>query len=204
MLTFRSSVIAMALLLSAAIVQAGLFDLDEQPTSHTKSRQQYHGFSVKPPSAPGWYVRISEQTPVHAIYRRHLATKTHTFFASVSFGEFDKSVQVDDALVPNFVSEPERTEVLENSHQTDESRPTRCIRYTIRYRDKHAPNSTGAVLVTIDRGFVCAHPTIPGAGIRASFSERGLEGELDSSLWSELEDFLKGVHIESAPGTPVA
>ncbi len=141
---------------------------------------------------------------MNAIYRRQLATKTHTLFAAVSFGELDKSVPVEEALVPSVVSDPARTEILENSHQTDESRPTQCIRYTIRYLDKHAPNSGGAMLVTIDRGFVCAHPTIPGAGIRASFSERGLEGELDSSQWSEFEDFLKGVHIESAPGTPVA
>jgi len=202
----RSGWRAMAItsLLAAASVQAGLFNLDEPSTTHTKSRQQYHGFSVSPPIGSGWYVRISEQTPMHAIYRRKLATKTHTLFAAVSFGELDKSVPVEEALVPSVVADPGRTDILENSHQIDESRPTRCIRYTIRYLDKHAPNSDGAVLVTIDRGFVCAHPTIPGAGIRASFSERGLESELDSSQWSEFEDFLKSVHIESAPGTPVA
>ena len=203
-MTFRWSSLTLAVLLVGVAVQASLFDLDEQPTTHTKARQQYHGFSVAPPMKPGWFVRISEQTPARAIFRRHLSTKTHTFLASVSFGELDKSVPTDQALVPGVVSDPNRTEVVENTHQSDGSRPTPCIRYAIRYRDLHAPNAGNAVLVTIDRGFVCAHPTIPGAGIRASFSERGLEGELDSSLWSDFEAFLQDVHIESAPGTPVA
>ena len=196
---------SLLVLLSCAVsANAGLFGPDEQPTSRTKPRHQYHGFSVKPPTSNGWVVKISEQTPNGAIYRHQLPTKTHTFVAGVGLVRLDPSLPVEEALVPRGLANSDRIEVLENSHEVDNGRKATCIRYSIRYKDKGAPNSGGATLVMIDRGFVCAHPTIQGEAIRASFSERGLESELDPQLWSEFEDFLKGVQIESAPGVPAA
>src|SRR5438874_5053605 len=156
------------------------------------------------PHECGWVVRISEQNTDHAIYRRLLPTKTHTFVAVVSLVRLDQTLSVEQALAPQGIRNTDRTEVLENTHQPDTSRKTTCIRYSIHFKDKHAPNSPEATLDTTDRGFVCAHPTIPGTAVRASFSERGLENELDPSLWAELEDFLKDVQIESAPGVPAA
>lgn len=196
---------ALVVMLTCGVsASAGLFGPDEQATSRIKPRQQYHGFSVKPPISAGWIVRISEQTPNSATYRRQLPTKTHTFVAGVGLVGLDPSLPVEEALVPHGLANSDRMDVLENSHEVDTSRKTTCIRYSIHYKDKGAPNSGGATLDMIDRGFVCAHPTIKGAAVRASFSERGLEGELDPALWSELEDFLKGVQIESAPGVPAA
>ncbi len=194
----------LVLLAAAVAADAFPFGRDEQPTSHTKPRHQYHGFSVKPPTSAGWVVRISEQNTDHAIYRRLLPTKTHTFLAVVSLLRLDQTLSVEEALVPQGIRNTDRTEVLENTHQPDASRKTTCIRYSIHFKDKRAPNSPEATLDTTDRGFVCAHPTIPGTAVRASFSERGLENELDPSLWAELEDFLKDVQIESAPGVPAA
>jgi hypothetical protein len=194
----------LVLLAAAVVANAFPFGRDEQPTSRTKPRHQYHGFSVRPPTSPGWVVRISEQNPEAAVYRRLLATKTHTFVALVGLVRLDQSLPVEEALVPRGIANTERTEVLENTHQPDTSRRTKCIRFSIHFKDRHAPNSPDAALDTTERGFVCAHPTIPGTAVRASFSERGLEGELDPTLWAELEDFLKGVQIESAPGVPAA
>lgn len=192
------------LLCSSAQVTAFNFGGDVQPTTHTKRRQQYHGFSVQPPVSPGWFVTISEQSPARATYRHPLPTKTHTFVASVVFGQLDKSMPIEDALVPHGLANSDRMQVLEDSHQTDESRRTKCIRYTIHIKDNHAPNAPDDVLDLIDRGLVCAHPTIPDSYVRASYSERGLESELDSKLWADFEEFLRGVQIESAPGVPAA
>ena len=188
----------------SAQVMAFSFGGDVQPTTHTKRRQQYHGFSVQPPVSPGWFETISEQIPARATYRHPLPTKTHTFVASVVFGPLDKSLPIEDALVPHGLANADRMQVLENSNQPDESRKTKCIRYTLRLKDNHAPNAPDETLDLIDRGLVCVHPTIPDAYIRASYSERGLESELDSNLWVDFEDFLHGVQIESAPGVPAA
>jgi len=197
--------LGLLVLLSTAVTAAAFpFGRDEQPTSHTKPRHQYHGFSVKPPTSSGWVVRISEQIPERATYRRLLPSKTHTFLAGVSLVRLDQTLAVEDALVPHGIVNTDRTEILENTHQPDTSRKTTCIRYSIHFKDKHAPNSPDATLDTLDRGLICAHPTIPGMAVRAAFSERGLETELDPSLWGDFEDFLKGVQIESAPGVPAA
>jgi hypothetical protein len=203
-LSARMSMVGALLLFAGCAAAPGYLGPDVQPTSLTKPRQQYRGFSVRPPLGAGWTVRVSEQTHERATYRRELPTKTHTFIASVGLVQLDKSLPVEDALAPSGFANSERYVVLENSHEPDHSRKTTCIRYSIRLQDKQAPNSPGAPLVLIDRGLVCAHPTLPGMAVRASFSERGLEGELDPALWTDFEEFLRGVQIESSPGVPAA
>jgi hypothetical protein len=192
------------LVASSTRVTASNVDSDVQPTTNVESRQQYFGFSVRPPASPGWFVTISEQSPRRATYRHALPTTTHTFVASVVIGQLDKSVPIDDALVPHGIANSDRMQVVENSHRTDESRKTKCIRYAIHIKDNHPPNAPDDVLDLIDLGLVCVHPTIPDSYVRASYSERGLESELDSKLWADLEEFLRGVQIESAPGVPAA
>jgi hypothetical protein len=182
----------------------GYMGPDVQPTRHTQSRQQYRGFSVHPPMGAGWIVRVSEQSPQQATYRRELPTKTHTLIAGVGLVQLDKSVPLEEALAPRGFENSQRYEVLENSHEPDHSRGLTCVTYSIRLRDKQAPNSAGAPLILIDRGFVCAHPTFPGMAVRASYSERGLESELDAGLWADFRAFLDGVQIESSPGVPAA
>jgi hypothetical protein len=189
---------------ASASVVAFDFGRDVQPTTHTKRRQQYHGFSVQPPISPGWFVTISEQTPARATYRHPLPTNTHTFIASVVIGQLDKTVPVEDALVPHGFADSTRVQVVENTHQVDDSRKTKCIRYAIHFKDNHAANAPNDVLDMIHRGLVCVHPTIPDSFIRASYSERGIESELDPQLWADFEEFLRGINIESAPGVPVA
>ena len=201
---FAACLISVLLLCASSKVTAFNFGSDVQPTTHTKRRQQYHGFSVQPPISPGWFETISEQSPGRATFRHPLPTKTHTFLASVVFGQLDKSMPIEDALVPHGLANSDRMQVLEESHQPDESRKTKCIRYTLRLKDIHAPNAPDEVLDLIDRGLVCVHPTIPDTYVRASYSERGIESELDSNLWADFEEFLRGVQIESAPGVPAA
>src|SRR5258708_5964344 len=86
-------------LLGAAVAAdaSPFFGPDEQPTSHTKPRHQYHGYSVKPPTSAGWFVRISEQTANSAVYRRRLPTKTHTFVAVVNLVRLDQSLPIEEA-----------------------------------------------------------------------------------------------------------
>jgi hypothetical protein len=112
----------------------------EQPTSLTLTRQQYRGFSVKPPTSLGWTVRVTEQSPLQATYRRSLPTKTHTFVAAVSLIQLDKNLAIEEALVPHGLSDSERVRSLENSHQPDTSRKATCIRYSIHYQDLKAAN----------------------------------------------------------------
>ena len=180
------------------------FGPDVQPTTHIQARQQYRGFSVHPPVSLGWFVKISEQTHERAIYRHPLSSQSHTFLASVGLFQLNKSLSTEEALIPGGFSDASRYQVLENSHETDNSRKTTCIRYSIRLKDLSAPNSPGVPLIMIDRGFVCAHPTMPGLAVRASYSERGLEQELAPEIWKDWDEFLRGVQIESSPGVPAA
>jgi hypothetical protein len=188
----------------AVATAPGYLGPDVQPTNHTQSKQQYRGFSVHPPMNAGWTVKVSEQSPQQAIYRRELPTNTHTLIAGAALVQLDKSVPLEEALPPRGFENSQRYDVLENSHEPDHSRKLTCVTYSIRLKDIQAPNSPGAPLILIDRGFVCAHPTFPGMAVRASYSERGLESELDAGLWGDFQAFLSGVQIESSAGVPAA
>jgi len=99
----------------------------------------------------------------------HCGPARHTFVASVALIQLDTTVPLEESLIPHGVGNPERSEVLEQTHEPDTSRKTQCIRYSIRLLDKAAPNSGGADLCLIDRGLICAHPKMPGMAVRASF-----------------------------------
>lgn len=199
--TLALALVALALGCGRAVAP-GYFGRDYTPTALTAARHQYHGFSVAPPRGPNWRVRVSEQSSDAAIYRQELASETHTFVASVKLIRLEENVPFEESGVPHGLSDPARYTVLENTHQPDGSRKTQCIRYSVRLLDKAAPNSPNAPLLFVDKGLVCAHPTIPGVAVRASFSERGLPQESDPRLWDALEAFLQGVQLESAPGVP--
>jgi hypothetical protein len=61
----------------------------------------------------GWTVKVSEQSPQQAIYRRELPTKTHTLVASVALVQLDKSVPLVETLAPHG---------FENSHPENGTR----------------------------------------------------------------------------------
>jgi hypothetical protein len=112
---FAACLMFALLICPGAQVTAFNFGGDVQPTTQSKRRQQYHGFSVQPPVSPGWFVTISEQSPGLATYRHPLPTKTHTFVASVVFGQLDKSMSIEEALVPHGLANSDRIQIVEDS-----------------------------------------------------------------------------------------
>jgi hypothetical protein len=184
-------------------IAPGYVGPNEVATWGTKGRHQYHGFSVEPPRARGWNVRVNEQRPNSAVYRLELPSKTHTFVAVASLLRFESDLPIPEALVPRAPTNSPN-EVLSLTHEPDLTRKTPCIRYSLELRVRNAVNSPGQPLRLVERGLSCAHPTVPGAGVRAFFSERGLPHELDPSLWEGLEAFLGSVQLESAEGVPVS
>ncbi len=180
----------------------GYFGPDDIATATSAPRHQYRGFSIAPPRGVGWQVRVSEQRPDAAVFRRPLVTPTHTFVAESYLIQLMNDVPFERAAAPRGLDDPMRFDVLENTHAVHEGPPGRCLRYTIRLADKSAPSARGATLHLLERGLVCAHPSMRDTGVRASFSERGLPAELDPSLWTELDAFLNSLQLESAPGVP--
>ena len=66
--------------------------------------------------------------------------------------------------MPHGLTNSDRMQVLDESHQSDESRKTKCVRYTLRLRDNHAPNAPDEVLNLIDRGTYFGRATISRPG----------------------------------------
>lgn len=52
-------------------------------------------------------------------------------------------------------------------------------------------------------GFVVLHPSLERTVIRAYYSQRGKEDELDDALDDIGQSLIDGVVLDSAPGTPV-
>lgn len=182
----------------------GYIGPDHIRTAETKSRLQYRGFSVSPPVGRDWWVTVSEQNSAHAIFRRELSSSTHTFFAGVNLVQLDAKLPFEVAARQDHVADVSRFQMQEYQQQPDGSRPGKCLRYSSRTVDTKAPNSAGVSLQLLMRGFVCAHPSMENTAVTAYYSERGLPSELDPSLWNDLDNYLRGVQLESAPGVPAS
>lgn len=174
------------------------------PTSRVSERLQQRGLSVRPPRGATWMVDVNEQTPLVAIFRQDLPSKTHTFLAMAGLVQLEPGVPFEQAAAPQGFDDPARYDVLEYKVEPDTSRNTPCIRYTLGLLVKTSPNAPNAPLQMLERGAVCAHPTMRDMAVRALFSERGMPEEMDPALWSGFDDFIQGIHIESAPGVTVA
>ncbi len=179
-------------------VAPGYVGPNEVATSMASHRQNHYGFSIQPPQSRGWRVRANEQRPQEAVYRRDLPTNTHTFIAQAYLIELPSDVPFEQAAIPSGFSDADRYQVIENNHEPYTGPHGRCVRYSTRLADQAAPNAKGEILHLLEKGVVCAHPTIPGAAVRASFSERGLPAELEPGLWQEFEAFVEGLQLESA------
>lgn len=174
------------------------------PTSRVSERLQQRGLSVSPPRGGAWMVDLNEQTPLEAVFRQELPSTTHSFLALAVLVHLEPGVPFEQAAALQGFDDPARYEVLEYKVQPDTSRKTPCTRYTLRLLVKTSPNAPNTPLQMLERGTVCAHPTMRDMAVRASFSERGIPTEMDPALWSGFDDFLGGIQIESAPGVPVA
>lgn len=172
------------------------------PTSRVSERLQQRGFSVRPPRGGTWMVEVNEQTPLEAVFRQELPSKTHTFLAMVVLVRLEPDVPFEQAAAPQGFFESARYEVLEYKVEPGTSRNTDCIRYTLRLLVKTSPSAPNTPLQMLERGTVCAHPTMQDMAVRASFSERGMPEEMNPTLWSDFDDFIEGIHIESAAEPP--
>jgi len=181
----------------------GYFGPSDVPTTTTAPRHQYRGFSIAPPRGSGWFLLGSEQRPDAAIFRRTLFTRTHTLIAEAyAIPLPHERLPFEQAAAPRGLDDPERFDVLENTHAVYQAPSGPCLSYAIRLADKSSRKARGALLHLLERGLVCAHPSLPDTAVRASFSERGLPDELDPHLWTELDAFLNSLQLESAPGVP--
>lgn len=165
-------------------------------TSQVADRLHRKGFSVAPPRGQGWVTHTKEKSSHGVHFHRALSNKSHTFIASATIGQLEQGIAFEQAAMPHGFFDAARHELLDSKVEPDNSRNTPCIRYTIRLLVKYSPNSPDTPLHMLERGIVCAHPTIANTSVRASFSERGIPAELDESLWADLEYFISGLRIE--------
>jgi hypothetical protein len=204
-LTSRGSILLLGVLLTSC---ASLFDrvsyLDMKP------RLQYQGFSFARPPNPYWYFLRSEEEYTSVTLRRDLspATPTHSFYAIVSLGGLERDPQSHDDFAELARSKGQHALYEVTTVYYEQSLITKqgqwCIRFDSRHNVRGAPVAPDQELVMNMAGFRCRHPYWPRTTLDFFYSERGLPNELDPKLAEEGEEFLKGVSIDVAPGTPAS
>lgn len=163
-------------------------------------RLQYVGFSIERPAGASWFLRPSEQKRDRALLRRDVGDLPHSFFfevqmvqlerAAVSHEEFAQLARMDGHLTPP------RFELVTYRQERVTVQGQWCIRYDSTVRDLASPRSPGQVLVVVERGFVCKHPSWPGAVVTMHYSEQALPDGLLPVLYAEGEELLRGTRIE--------
>lgn len=173
-------------------------------------RLEYQGFSFDRPPNPYWYFLQSEQSYTQVVLRRDFFTpsKTHTFYALVGLGQIASQPKTHEEFA-ELARSPYQRAAYEVRTVSYEQRPTTrqgqwCIRFESSYAAIGAPPAPDRELSMILRGYRCLHPTWPRTTLDFYYSERGLADEMDAELHEEGEQFLNGVRIDVAPGTPAA
>jgi hypothetical protein len=170
-------------------------------------RLQYRGFSILRPEHSAWFVRVSEQIPPHATIRCRLPGRTHTAFVSVDLTSVPRNAasQADFAEMcrQDHFDDTNRFAVVSYEQHLSTIQGQWAIEFEMTVRDSGAPNAGGKTLIMRESGYVVNQPTFPNGAVRIMYSERGLPEELDAKVEAAGKEVMKGVRLESAPGTPL-
>lgn len=184
----------------------GYFGPDRIPTRESEERHQYQGFAAYPPRGDAWWLRVREQTPGKAIYRREVPGRTHSALCAADLSilprEPTDSEDLAEMVRPTPPDDPERFELLQYSHELVSRQGERCVRFRQVAVDRNAPNSPEQPLHLRDIGWICTHPSVDKGVLRAVFSERGLPEELEPGLEAEAPRCLEAFELEASPGVP--
>jgi hypothetical protein len=171
------------------------------------ARLQYRGFSMERPKSSAWFVKVSEQANTHAIIRCKLSGRTHSAFVSADLRSLPRAAtsEMDFAELCRQDQNPDTNRFTIVSYEQHQSsiQGQWAIEYEIRTLYSGAPGSSGKTLTVIERGYVVRHPTFPHSVIQVRFSERGEADALDPAVEAEGKKIMRGVRVESEPGTPV-
>ncbi len=207
-LTFSLSLLAAVGLVGCAVAP-GYFGPDEVSASPflMSSRLQYRGFSIKRPTQSAWFVRVSEQTHIHAIIRCALSDRTHSAFVSADLRSLPRAATsaADFAELCRQDQNPDtnRFMIVSYEQRSCSIQGQWAIEYEVTTRDSGAPSSPGKVLMMRESGYVVRHPTFPDGVVRVRFSERAEPDALDPAVEAEGKEIMNGVRLESEPGKPV-
>lgn len=181
-------------------------DVPASPLLMSK-RLQYRGFSVIPPNHPGWFVKVSEQTPAHAIIRCRFPSRTHSAYVTANLGSLPRAATSPDDFAElcrqDHFHDTNRFTVVSYQQHPVTIQGQWAIAFELTVRDSDAPNSPGQPLTMIESGFVINHPAFPNSVVLMMYSERGLPEELDPHVQADGKDILQGIRLESEPGKPV-
>lgn len=171
-------------------------------------RLQYRGFSVTRPSHPGWFIRVNEQSPAHALIRRHLSGRTHSAYVSADLRSLPRAAtspaDFAELCRQDHFHDTNRFTVLSYEQHPVTIQGQWAIAFELKVRDSGAPNSPNQPLTMFESGYVINHPAFPNSVILMMYSERGLPEELDPQTQADGKDILQGIRLESEPGKPVS
>jgi hypothetical protein len=181
-------------------IPVNVFMKDMPPTMH------FHGFTVYRPLDERWFINTREQNPSGVIFRIENPSPTHTFNASIWGDRIAITPRTKEELKDyvdkeNLTTGP-RHEILSYESKVSEIQGQWAITYSHKILDKAPSNSNEPLVMTVI-GFVVLHPSGERTVIRAYYSQRGKEDELDDALDDIGQSLIDGVVLDSAPGTSI-
>lgn len=167
------------------------------PIKQPAQRFDDAGFSVIPPPGEGWYgMQIGGMITFGKAFSR-----THTFVTSIAVYRMEKQYKtLEDFLrfveqAKSKATDSSRFAVLLSDFKLDPRLGPDCLEYHRRVEDHGSPNAPGKTLILEVFGVACLHPDDPHRAVDLEYSERSLEGNITSSVYTEGEAFLSSLQF---------
>lgn len=158
-------------------------------------RLVYRGFSVGRPTEKEWYLRIQEQTPQRAVFRRKVKSPTRIVHFAAGLNLLDRAPASPEDFArlakPNLAADTAlQKPVYKPKLITWAGQP--AIEYEL---TATLPARDGKARALRDKGLIVLHPGSPVTTLQIVFSQRGVEGELDEKLDAEGVALMQNVEI---------
>ena len=178
------------------------------PASRMQPRLSFYGFTVARPPDTGWFVLLSEQKDDRAIFRKKLASTTHTAFVEINLKRMSRAASsLEDLVVldkeKHVFQDTVRFKMVNFTQASATRQGQWCVNWTEQVIDRNPAIAPNTPLASRAQGFRCIHPIYKNTVVlEAEISERGLEGDLDSLIIKEGEEILKSIVLTDTMGAP--
>ena len=173
------------------------------PVRNHESRKSSLGFSIKPPSGPGWYEKLNNKS---LYYVKKLPSTDYSIYTKATELHVNQTALHQESFL-RFVKRRKNLDRSSGRYRNITSRYTvareispLCVRYSQAYDDLRDGKRPDKLYVRVNtQGLMCMHPRRPESGVDMFYVESYLPDKrtvIPPLFQQEAEYFLKSLEFD--------